>query len=272
LMVCKSCKIKLSNTDVYCGSCGVPTESFRKQFNVKSVLSESRAAMKAEKNKNATYSLFVSLLLLMSIYITTFQVITESYWINYLLTNVLCVLIIPFLLLSFNVVKHENIIFNVIKYYPKMLLLVSLVAFYFFVLKVVCQGDPILNLVRLVMVLWGLAIVFPSVCLIFNNGASVITSIKQSYIAGKYLRWQQFAFVTILGILLYMTVVFANIFFYGVPIEALLSGQVMFFILLLMACLPLILIPKVLCFASFVMQSWYKRQEEFKLYDRNKNY
>jgi hypothetical protein len=114
------------------------------------------------------------------------------------------------------------------KYYPKFLFFILLIVLYFAFLKLICQGDPILNLVRLVLILWGLAIAFPVPMLIINREESVFQSVKKGYIAGKYLRWHQINLIA----------------------------------------LSLFNLP----YLNDIFNVWYKKQEEFKLYERDNDY
>jgi len=66
-------------------------------------------------------------------------------------------------------------------------------------MKIICTGyllniaiDPVLHIVRLVMVLYWIAIVVPAPVLMVRKSLNPIKAIIVSYKAGKETRWQQF--------------------------------------------------------------------------------
>ena len=241
-MFCKNCKAKLTSIDIYCKGCGRPTESFKSQFKVFDVLRLASKQVSDATFSNNIYNIVVTLAIIWVVFIFSFNFLSLSYWTSYFLFNLAMVLLCPLLMipLASVVEKEKKLQFN---FYPKLLLLTFFVAFYFFILRIVCQGDPILNLVRLVMVLWGLAIAFPLFFLIFKRSEGFMVLLAKAYIAGKYLRWHQFCLCVILG-------------------------------LRLLASVILIFIPfsRSMNFTANVMYIWYQKQEEFELYDKNKDY
>ena len=81
---------------------------------------------------------------------------------------------------------------------------------YFALLKIICTGyslniavDPILHIVRLIMVLYWIAIIVPTPILMIRKKMNPISAIILSIKAGKETRWQQFfiaVFIFILNI------------------------------------------------------------------------
>ena len=250
-MVCKSCKKKLSTIDIYCLSCGVPTEGYREQFRLKKIIGLAKEGCSLDKTNNIFYVISVALVMIAFVYIVENNFISESYWVNYISMNLFMVLFVPLLMLTFGAGRREleagsletGFIFAFKKYYMKLVIFVFLVVFYFFILRVICQGDPILNLVRLILVCWGIAIVFPVPFLIFSRDESVFCSIKKAYIAGKYLRWHQFS------------------------LSFVLAGM-----LLLSVLLVLVPLPYSMRFTGHLLRVWYNKQDEFQLYDKSKDY
>ena len=262
-MVCKSCKKKLSNLDIYCLSCGVPAESFKEHFGIKKIIGLAKDACRADKTNNFIYIIPVALVLIAFVYVVENGFIGDSYWVNYIAMNGFMVFYVPLLILAFgggntsqpppnpsSLEGRKTIgnrpywwVFAFKKYYLKLVMFVFLVVFYFFALRVICQGDGMLNLVRLVMVCWGIAIVFPVPFLIFTRDESVFASLKRAYIAGKYLRWHQFCL-----------------------------SVVMAFVLLVSVILVLIPLPYGMRFSGHLMRIWYEKQDEFSLYDKGRDY
>jgi len=246
-MICKLCKKKTIDTDIYCLTCGKATDSYKEQFRIKKTLQEAKVSAKSEGNNLIFYYIPIAVVLIALAYISSHDILTDSHWINYILFNVSAILIVPLLILPFCLVIREREDISGLKqafaYYPKLLLFVALIALYFFALKIICQGDPILNLVRLILVLWGIAIAFPVPFLIFTRNECVFKSIRRGYIAGKYLRWHQFGLSLILGVLLLASVL-----------------------------LLLIPLPVTMNFAGHLMYVWHKKQGEFQLHDKPKDY
>ena len=246
-MVCKSCKKNITEIDIYCLSCGTPTENYKQHFSIKKTLQAAKAAAKADNVNLIFYYIPIALVLIVLVCITGYNVLSESYWLNYALLNISAIFIVPLLILPLSLVTKEKDdtprLSQALKYYPKLLVFVALIALYFFALRTICQGDPILNLVRLVLVLWGIAIAFPVPFLIFTRDEAVFKSIKRGYIAGKYLRWHQFGMSLVLGSLLLVSIPLA-----------------------------LVPLPTVMNFTGHLMYIWHKKQDEFQLYDKQKGY
>jgi hypothetical protein len=243
-MVCKGCKTKLAELTIYCEACGRPTESFREQFSVSTILTKAKT-IPTKLINNSRW--LISLLVLICLCLIVFSLIELPicYWTRYILTNATCILFTPVLLslLRLSIAPNDNLR-ELLKHYPRLLLFTFLCAFYLFFIKMVCTAfsvmsyDPILNLVRLVLVLWGIAIVYPVPMLLFTRNDSVIRSMYRAYIAGKYTRWQQFY----LSFLSAFRIVLSPIF------------------------------PSNFLFVSRTMHIWLIQSEKFGLYEKNRDY
>jgi hypothetical protein len=244
-MNCQSCKKKVSTIDIYCLSCGVPTEGYKAHFKIKDVLQTAKHLSKSNVKSLLFSNIAFSLILFLALYFINNNFISDNVWIKYVLINVLVITVVPFLFLPFGQILPPDVRSKMSEWqcYTKFVQLSFCVALYFFILKVVCQGDPILNLVRLVMVCWGIAIVFPVPYIIFTRDEPLWSSIKRAYIAGKYLRWHQFL----------LSIIIAGLY-------------------LLSVCLLLIPMPTTMRYANHVMYVWYTKQEEFQLYEKHKDY
>jgi len=239
-MICKTCRNRFGDQELYCKACGEPSENHRNQFVIKDIL-------KAEHEKPTIPSLFyycsipAAVALLAVIYIFTFDVVSSFYWVNYISLNIASTLIIPLIMLPFGSIFVSGATFK--NQYFRLLLFTLCVVLHCFILKIVCIGDPILNLVRFIMVLWGIAVVFPVPMLIFTTTDSVPKIIARAYIAGKYLRWKQFYLSLYCAVCIFLTI----------------------FTLLVM-------LPNALYYTANVMQRWHRQQQKLNLYDQPLNY
>ena len=251
-MICKSCKKKVEDTDIYCLSCGLPLERYRQQFNLKKVIKQANDSAKNQNNTFFTFNVVLGIVLV-GVICWTLYIGSANKCVPYIVQNLLIIFIAPLFMLQFAAIpedrKTEISLLQTKKHYPRLLFFTFLVAFYFFFLKFICEGffislaDPILNLVRLVLVLWGLAIAFPVPMLIIKRDEPVIKLIYRGYIAGKYLRWHQFSLCVMMGAMSMISCVFLFLF-----------------------------LPTNMRFNSHLLNVWYKKQEEFKLYDRKSDY
>ena len=229
-MNCKKCKQKLDDVTIYCHACGQPTDSFRKHFSIMSVLQEAKHLTEMQKPSYISIGLFI----LLAFVITIFNVFDVS---AYVLQFVLAICVSGMFMFLFGIPQGNR------KKYGLYFEFSLLVVLYFIFLKLICQGDPILNLVRLVLVLWGIAIVFPMPYLIFSKEENVFTLLKKAYIAGKYLRWHQFCLCLYLSFRLFSS--FVLLFFF---------------------------LPSTFVFTANVMKVWYQRQDKYLLYDKRNDY
>ena len=98
------------------------------------------------------------------------------------------------------------------KHYPKLFVFTFINIIYFLILNIICTGslkingtifinyttDPILHLVRFVLVLYWIAIILPAPIYMFRKQVNPLRAIIDVYKAGKETRWQQF-FTAVLG-------------------------------------------------------------------------
>ncbi len=252
-MNCKVCKNKIEKLDVYCSTCGTALDHFKKFFSVKEILNTVNKKPKTEKDLPAKISIMVFILSIFPVFIISYISNNELFFeglMNYAVSNILFIFFIPISLLIFslNYADSENKLnlnsfCKTFKNYPRYFLFILLTALYFVFLKIICQGDPILNLVRLVLILWGLSIVLPMPVLMAFSNESVIKLIQKAYIAGKYTRWQQFFILIYLSILNFIAVIpFGIGLIYSLP------------------------------YTVNVLQELNKRHNEYGLYDKHKDY
>ena len=260
-MICRSCKKKLSEIDVYCEGCGLPTENFKEQFRVRKVIRQAYDSSKVDKESSMFSLIPVILAIVAFVYLIENRILTEMYWVNYILLNAFMVFMIPLVIRQVSGIRYQvsSIKYQASGNYLKLVIFMSTMVLFFFFLKIICQGDPILNLVRMVLVCWSIAIVFPVPVLIDTRDESVFKSINRAFISGKYLRWHQFYLCFVLAVLLILLISLAFALLSGVPL----------FIALLLLMLPL---PTFLRFSGHLMWTWFEKQDEFQLYEKNKDY
>jgi hypothetical protein len=224
---------------------------------LKKILGLAKNSYKSDKSQNFIVVAISSLVLLTILYFTEYNFFSDTYWTNYIFLNLSLVFIAPLLILSSIGINGNPLALK--KYYLKFVFFVLVIVLYLFILKLICQGDPILNLVRLVLICWGFAIIFPVPYLIFTRNESVLKSIARAYIAGKYMRWHQFMLCLIVSLVLILPI----------SIAFLLFSDVILSVILFLLILP---IPSAIQFSGHLMMAWNAKQEEFQLYDKQKDY
>ncbi len=226
-MNCKKCKAKLDNTAIYCSQCGVPTGFVKDHLSGFNTFSQVIRTQKSKVWKH--FGLSGPAYLLGLIPILLIKELLNHYLGNinhniyYSLFLILSAIFLPFFIMPlaqkdiFNEVKSTpGRYFSNLKYYFKTLLISEIFALYLIGLNLICQGDPILNLVHLVMVFYGVAIFLHVPSLVYHDGLSVLNAIKTAYISGKHtIRWQNF-FITLMMILLNIPLVIAYFWSEGI--------------------------------------------------------
>jgi len=94
-------------------------------------------------------------------------------------------------------------------------------------LKVICTGfllkvatDPILHLVRFILVIYWLAIIMPAPLLILKNGITPLKAVTVSYKAGSETRWQHFFLLLFLFLINLLALIPAGLgLFFTLPLS-----------------------------------------------------
>jgi len=242
----KLCNQKLAENAIFCPVCGEPTGALKNELSARKNWQQSWQKVKSNLGKYLPFSIFFIFTALLvnvaALYVT---------WGNYWLVNLAMLFTVPFLLVPLAINHYDFTISNYLKelrFYPQYWLFVLVSIVYFFLLKVICTGfllnvaiDAILHIVRLVMVLYWIAIVLPAPVLIAAKRVNAVKAIRMSYVASAETRWQQF-FLEILALL-------------GIIIGAALAG------LGLLVAIPLM-------YYAFI--SYYHALNELKLFEQNK--
>ncbi len=212
-MVCKKCKAKCEENSIYCEQCGHPTGIVKEQYSSIKFFFSEYSKNKSNYTKHIGYS-FVALIfgilpISLSIWFSVKTNFIENELIRYFVSNLLFLIFIPFLLTPFsnkNGFEQESNSFTQyfknLSAYGRYFLLTLIGIVYLMFFKFICQGDAILNLVRLVMVIYGIAIILPVSYLMENREMNVIQGVKKGYQSGKHtVRWQYFFLSFLLFIL-----------------------------------------------------------------------
>ncbi len=214
-----NCNEQLELHAIFCPKCGEPTKALSTDLSAKQNLNEVWEQFKTIKSKFYATALFVI--------IPFFAIIVGIYFRNnlaemikidqYYFTNLMLLLFIPLLLIPFASKPNfsKNLTFK-FQFYPKMFLVVLMNILYFFILKIICIGyhlnlfvDPILHLVRVVLVLYWITIMIFVPILVIRKKINPIKAAVACYKASAETRWQQFflvlqvTFVNVIGVLFF---------------------------------------------------------------------
>ncbi len=193
--LCSNCHIELKTNQLYCFECGEPTSVLKEELsaikNLKAVWSNY------QETKGQFYSFSIFYIFIVLLPIALIVALTHN---SYYLNNILLLLYLPLAFIPLGIrYNGEGEVYTIksyitnLKLYPRLFLFTALNIVYFFILKHVASGvDPILNLVRLVMVLYWLAIVVPLPLYMIRINADPFKSLLIVYKAGKEPRWQLF--------------------------------------------------------------------------------
>jgi len=243
------CNYELSEHDIFCPKCGEPTKALSGPLSAKENWKIAWQEFKPIKGKYLPFSIFIILtaflLTGLAVYFTN-----GKYWLqNAVLLFIVPLTLIPlsfesdFLTRPFTVGDY----FKSLKHYPKYFLFVLINIIYFLLLKIICDGfmlniviDPILHLVRFIMVLYWIAIVVPAPILMIRRKMNPFKAVVVAYKAGSETRWQQF-YIALFAFL-------ANL------VGAVLLG------LGLLVTIP---------FTYIILERYYRKMDEFELFEPN---
>jgi hypothetical protein len=194
-MVCSKCYKELQSDDLFCHECGEPTKVLKKDLSASRNWRETWADFKDRKGENYPFAIFFVFVILVPLFLIIIF-LRESY----LITNLALLLFLPLAFVPFAVpIMGERMPITIgkylrnLKHYPKLFLFVLVNIVYFFLLKVITSSvDPILNLVRLIMVLYWIAVIVPYPHLLLRKKVNPLKGLLIVYRGGKETRWQQF--------------------------------------------------------------------------------
>ncbi|MCF7920015.1 MAG: hypothetical protein K9N06_08895 [Candidatus Cloacimonetes bacterium] len=206
------CGTALHPHQIYCHVCGLATPALKTDLSAKENIKLSWEFHK--KNYQESFSL--GLLLTLAVYIPL-SILVALFWHDYWHTNLILLFYIPFALIPLAMrddYSLKNYLRTLSKLYLPYLSFILVAEIYFFLLKVICDGyllsfmvDPVLHIVRLIMVLYGITCAFAVPFLMADKKMNPIKAIILSIKAGHETRWQQFftlvavAFINLIGAL-----------------------------------------------------------------------
>lgn len=217
-MRCTHCNEKLANHDLWCVSCGKRTEVLNTSLAATKSLNASWKEYKKFKGPNFPVGIWSVLLgalpFALIFWFLSYGMPELPTWQIMLIRNLIWLVFIPVLLVPFKAVCNKDGYQITVKdyfasyaSYPRYLLLSLLSVVYYLVIHYVCKGDPILNLVWLVLVLYWIAIVIPVPVLMERYKINAFAAIEFSYKKAGDLRWNIF----LIGIFLFLANILAGL-------------------------------------------------------------
>lgn len=210
-MRCQHCNEKLANHDLWCVKCGKQSTLISNELSAKKNLNETWSKYKVYRGSNFPVGIWAFLTgflpLLVLIWVLNFALPAMSLWKFIVLHSIVWTLFIPVLFVPFKAVcKTDGYkidikdYFNSFKSYIRYLPLAFISVLFYVIIFVICQGDPILNLVWLVLVLYWVAIILPVPVIIERYNIGAFSALKISYKEAGDLRWNLFLMTIILFI------------------------------------------------------------------------
>ncbi len=198
----KKCLEKLSDTDIYCHACGKPSGVLSGQLAAQTIIRDTWEEFKLVRSNHYSFGilhfLFAVLPILCSIYLSYHLSLFQSNFTNYLFNNLIFALILPLSILPFAFRKNfisETVspkeYFGMFKQYSRFFILNFFSVFFYFAIKYICIGDPILNLVRLVLVFYWVAVFLMAPAIMSYRQINPWKALVFAYKSGFMTRWQQ---------------------------------------------------------------------------------
>ena len=216
-MRCRHCNAQIKNSDLYCPKCRKKTQSIKENFLIWNTFKESYQEEISEKNYNFKFNLFFAGVIFIFILLLGFHYFSFDYssdWTRYLVENAIFLVFVPILLVPFGI---QNVIMEIgygkdlngyiLKILPKYFVFVLVNILIFSLFKFICIGDPVLRLIRVILVLWWLAVLVPMPVMLNKYSLNLYKLFKLSLKGFEDLRWQMFfAYIIILIINILMII------------------------------------------------------------------
>ena len=198
--VLEQCNYKLMDNEIYCPQCGEPTKALNEELSAWKIFTQTVTAYWKEKNRFLAFGALMLFVGLLPILIAVF--VTDNYWIS----NLLLLITVPLALVPL-AASHDFLTNGLgfadftsnLRYYPRFLIFTFANILFFLLIKILCTGfllnvatDPILHPVRLILVLYWLAIVMPVPFIMVRHNLCPGKAIKSSYVNAAETRWQHF--------------------------------------------------------------------------------
>ncbi len=205
-LVCSRCNVSLDKQQIYCYECGEPTGALRGDLSARQTIKEVWSAYSLVKSENYSFAIFYFFALFVPLAVILAATIN-----NYYLHNLALLFYLPLMFIPFSMDNEDSGRYTVkgyfanLNYYFKYFIFIFLNILFFFIIKVITDSvDPMLNIVRLILVLYWLAIVTPLPSLIGHRDISCLKGLILVHRGGKETRWQQFfliVFATLINLL-----------------------------------------------------------------------
>ncbi len=226
-MRCKHCNTQINNSDIYCPKCRKKTQSIKENFLIWRSFKESYEEMKDPKNYSFSFNLFFGLTTFVFLVLLSFHYFVFNYsndWLRYLIENAIYLVFVPVLLVPFGI---QNVVMEIgygkelnsyiVKLLPKYLFFVFVNILIFALFKFVCIGDSVLRLIRVILVLWWLAVLLPMPVMLNKYSKGLYKLFRMSLRGFEDLRWQfVLGYILILAVNILMIIpVFLGYLRYG---------------------------------------------------------
>src|SRR5690554_318277 len=170
-MRCKHCNTQIDIKDLYCPKCRKKTQSIKENFTAWSVFKESYAEVKEKNSFSFGFNLvfaIITFFFLAALGTHNFLINYPNDIIRYVVENLIFLCFVPLLLIPFGVQNqimemgyNKDLRRYIFRLLPRYSLFVLANILMFALFKFLCIGDPVLRLVRVILVLWWLAVLTP---------------------------------------------------------------------------------------------------------------
>lgn len=210
-MRCRFCNERLAPHDLWCVKCGKRTEVLNRDLSATKSLNESWKKFKPLKGQNlpvgivATLTGIIPLIILIWVLNYAFPFMAKLGQMS--MHIIVWTFFIPVLVVPFREVCRSDgytlttkAYMSSFKAYGQYLVFSFISVVFYVTIFFVCKGDPILNLVWLVLVLYWVAIALPVPVLMQRYQINAWEGIRISYKRAGDVRWNIFLMVIILFI------------------------------------------------------------------------
>jgi hypothetical protein len=211
-MRCKYCNEKLAPHDLWCVKCGKRSEILSDELSAVKSLKNTWNLYNPVKGNNLPVGILATVTgvipMIVLIWILNYALPGMLLWQFILLHSVVWTLFLPLMIIPFKQVCRTddykiNVsgFFNSFRAYPAFMLFSLISVLFYVIIFYLCKGDPILNLVWLVLVLYWIAIAIPVPVLMVRYNINAWKAVKLSYKYAGDVRWNIFLMVIILFVI-----------------------------------------------------------------------
>jgi len=217
-MRCPHCNEKIASHDLWCIKCCRRTNIISKDLSALNSLKVSWVKYKKVKGSNLPVGILASLTgiipLLVILWILNYTLPVVPKWQFMAISSIVWLFFLPVIIVPLSAVcKKDNYhldvkdFFSSFTRYMKYFSLMLITVIYYIIIFYVCTGDPILNLVWLVLILYWISIIIPVPIIMERFKCNAFKAIALSYKHAGDLRWNIF----LMGIVLTLANVLAAV-------------------------------------------------------------